>query len=134
TSTVPVTTSTVPVTTSTVPVPLSITSVASGIGDMPLPTECATQVWVTVEIIGPEGTEIDMDVTWSTSSESGYGDAVKGVNPGSHRLLVGIFDYTFRGVEVVAIVNASSVGQTSVTATLVLKGESGGGDCPSVFG
>ena len=101
---------------------------------MPLPTECATQAWVTVEIIGPEGSEIDMDVTWSTSSESGYGDSVKGVNPGSHRLLVGIFDYTFRGVEVVAIVNASSVGQTSVIATLVLKGESGGGDCPSVFG
>ena len=59
---------------------------------------------------------------------------LKGVNPGSHRLRVGIFDYAFRGVVVVALVNASSFGETSVSASLLLKGESGGADYPSVFG
>ena len=129
-----VTTSTVPVTTSTVPVTLGILSIASGGGLVPLPTECSTQIWVTVAISGPQDSAISIETSWSTSEDKGFGQSLRSVNPGSHRILVGNFDYRFRAIAIELQVVASAPDQATVSATLELAGDYGGGECPSVFG
>jgi len=131
------TTTTPPTTTTTLALPPTspeILDAYSGKGEVLLPSECITRVFVTVDIFDANKDEMTLDLTWSSDDQSRSAtQTFKGLDNGPHRLLLGEFDYTFRYVTIYVTMTLSDTGNLQANRGFQLSG-SPGGNCPSVFG
>ena len=134
TTTAPPTTTTTTTTATLPPTPPEIRNAYSGKGEVLLPSECNTSVFVTVDIFDANNDEMTLDLTWSSVDPSGNATRTyKGLGNGSHRVFLGEFDYTFRYVTIYVTMTLADNGNLQANRGFQLNG-SPGGNCPSVFG
>jgi RNA polymerase sigma factor (sigma-70 family) len=138
TTAAPTTTSTTAPTTTTTLAPATpvISDATSGMGLLPLPSGCTTDVFVTVEVSDANGDEMTLGLNWSSTFGSpGSGSTtVEGLTSGTHRLLLGTFDFSHRMATIFVTMDLSDPSGRVANRGFQIEADSSGGGCPSVFG
>ena len=127
-------TTTVPPTTTLPPSPPQILDAYSGSGAIPLPTECVTDVFVTVDLYDPNNEPLELELSWSTSANQQGTNLYEALGNGVSRLFLGRFDYKFRGDTLFITMTLKDPREQIANRGFQLTGSLGGGNCPSVFG
>ena len=130
------TTTTTTTTTTLAPAPPVIVNAASGTGDIALPSECDTDVWLTLTLDDPNGDLMTAELSWSVApyGEPNVGSStVTGLANGEHRLLLATLDYTHRMSTLSVMVTVTDTnGQQANWGRQIAT--TSGGTCPSTFG
>lgn len=101
-----------------------------------LPSECDTDIYVTVDIEDPNGEPMFLQVNWAApgvNAPSSGSVSESDLSDGSHRLLLGSFDYRYRGVTLFVTMSVSDPSNMVAERGFQI-GTNSGGECPNTFG
>ena len=131
------TSTTTPSTTTTLPPAAPVIKGApTSMGPITLPSECTTQIWVTMDITDANDDAMTVTLDWNTSEGFPNEGTVSypGLESGEHRLLLGEFDATHRLTTLFVRIEVADPSGKIANWGFQAAMDSGGGDCPSVFG
>ena len=138
TTTLPQSTTTMPATTTTTLAPAAptISDAYSGSGQVDLPSECATRIYVTLVFADSNDDEMSLRLNWSASegSPSSGSVSVDGLRSGSERVLLGTFDWSHRGATIYVTMTLTDTSGLTANRGFQIQASLGGGTCPSTFG
>ncbi|NBS30195.1 MAG: hypothetical protein EBS76_06710 [Actinobacteria bacterium] len=143
-TTVPATTTTTTTTTTTLPTQPNmapiIESLTSGQGEIPLDSECVTDVYITVQIIDDPADVIELSIVGSFGTQANINVVKTNLTRGTYRIKIGTFNYVQRDEQLQITVTAKDDGGlTSVSKTLERLGATSGlgrncGPGPIIYG
>jgi RNA polymerase sigma factor (sigma-70 family) len=113
-----------------------IDSATSGSGAVPLPSECTTDVYVTVEISDANDDEMALTLGWSATlgSPRSGSTVFEELTAGTHRLLLGTFDFSHRLATIFVTIDVTDPSGRVANRGFQLTTDSSGDGCPSIFG
>ena len=117
-----------------------IESLTSGQGEIPLDSECVTDVYITVQIIDDPADVIELSIVGSFGTQANINVVKTNLTRGTYRIKIGTFNYVQRDEQLQITVTAKDDGGlTSVSKTLERLGATSGlgrncGPGPIIYG